>query len=54
MFSVMAGAKQRILCPFLGIISSIILIFVAWGNKLPGSMIMYGYNIVMQTVVFII
>lgn len=53
-FSVMAGAKQRILCPFLGIISSIILIFVAWGNHLPGSMIMYGYNIVMQTVVFII
>lgn len=53
-FSVMAGAKQRILCPFLGIISSILLIAIAWGNELPGSMIMYGFNIVMQTIVFII
>lgn len=52
-FSVMAGAKQRILCPFMGVISSIFLILVAWGNKLPGSMIMYGYNIVMQTIIFI-
>lgn len=52
-FSVMAGAKQRILCPFLGIISSIFLTLVAWGNQLPGSMIMYGYNIIMQTIVFI-
>lgn len=52
-FSVMAGAKQRILCPFLGIICSILLIFVAWGNQLPGSMIMYGFNIIMQTVVLI-
>lgn len=52
-FSVMAGAKQRILCPFLGIICSIILIFVAWGNGLPGSMIMYGFNIIMQTICFI-
>lgn len=52
-FSVMAGAKQRILCPFLGIVSSILLIAIAWGNQLPGSMIMYGFNIIMQTVVFI-
>lgn len=53
-FSVMAGAKQRIICPFIGIICSILLIAVAWGNQLPGSMIMYGFNMVMQTIVFII
>lgn len=53
-FSVMAGAKQRILCPLMGVISSCFLIAVAWGNHLPGSMVMYGYNIIMQTVVFII
>lgn len=53
-FAVMAGTKQKIICPFLGIVSSILLIFVAWGNKLPGSMIMYGFNIIMQTTIVII
>lgn len=53
-FSVMAGAKQRILCPFLGIICSILLVAVAFGNRLSGSMIMYIFNAVMQTIVFII
>ena len=53
-FSVMAGAKQRILCPFLGIISSIMLMAIAWHNKLFGSMIMYGFNIIMQTITLVI
>ncbi len=53
-FSVMAGAKQRILCPFLGIVSSILLVAINWGNHLFGGMIMHCFNIVMQTITLII
>lgn len=49
-FSVMAGAKQRILCPFLGIVSSIMLCAIAWNSNLFGTMIMQGFNIVMQAI----
>lgn len=47
-FSVLAGVKKRILCPFLGIICSIGLILVAWYNKIYGNMIMYGVNIIIN------
>ena len=53
-FSVMAGAKQRILCPFLGIISSILLCAIGWHNRLFGTMIMHGFNIIMQTITLVI
>lgn len=53
-FAVMAGAKQRVICPFLGIIASVFLITIAWYNHLYGSTIMYGFNIIMQVTSFII
>lgn len=49
-FSVMAGVKKRPLCPLLGIICSVLLIAVAWKNHLYGNMIMYGVNVVIQSV----
>ncbi|XQP55219.1 MAG: nicotinamide mononucleotide transporter family protein [Mycoplasmoidaceae bacterium] len=53
-FSVMAGAKRRILCPFLGIVSSIMLCAIAWYSSLYGTMIMHGFNIIMQTITLVI
>lgn len=47
-FASMAGAKKRILCPFLGIVASIFLIALAWLKHMYGSMIMYSLNIVIQ------
>lgn len=47
-FAVMAGAKKKIICPFLGIVASIFLIALAWFQHVYGSLIMYGINIVMQ------
>ena len=49
-FSVMAGVKKRALCPLLGVITSIVLLAIAWDSQLYGSMIMYGVNIVVQAV----
>lgn len=48
-FAVMAGAKQRIICPFLGIIGSILLIFINWNARNYLMMVMYVLNIGMQT-----
>lgn len=53
-FSVMAGVKKRILCPFLGIVCSLGLVFVAWYNGLYGNMIMYTINIVINTSTLIV
>jgi len=53
-FSVMAGAKQRVICPLLGIVASIFLIFVNWNAKNYLMMIMYVLNIFMQLSSFII
>ena len=47
-FSVMAGAKKRALCPLLGVICSVILAAIAWKANLYGSMIMYVINIIVQ------
>lgn len=47
-FASMAGAKKRIICPFLGIVASIFLIVLAWTYHLYGSMIMYSLNIIIQ------
>lgn len=53
-FSVMAGVKKRILCPFLGIVCSLGLVFVSWYNRLYGNMIMYIINIVINTFTLIV
>lgn len=53
-FSVMAGAKKRILCPVLGTIASVLLFFIAFRQKLYGSMIMYAFNMVVQIITAII
>ncbi len=53
-FSVMGGAKKRIICPFLGIIASILLIIISYGNRLFGSMITYCFNMLMQAVTLVI
>jgi len=52
-FSVMAGVKKRPLCPLIGIVASMILLPIAWYKQIYGTMIMFGLNIIIQTVSFI-
>lgn len=53
-FAVMGGAKQRIICPFLGMIASILLAIIAVHNRLFGTLITYCFNFAMQLTTLII